>query len=161
MFYFMPYFTSYAFFLKVNLIPIRILIDLLNTSRTRGNSTWRKKISKSFFFFCQSQKKINFCSRVVSPFNKKLVCPVDLGCRIHRLLLCGGVKISLNEFPGYDTKQSDGEVPVMPELLGMRSTSLLPSLPVPLLPGVVALDRVLSMGQIGLNCTYAKLNCSK
>ena len=30
-----------------------------------------------------------------------------------------------NECPGYDTKQSDGEVPVMQELWGMRSTGLL------------------------------------
>ena len=54
--------------------------------------------------------------------------------------------------PGYDTKQSDGKVPVMLELWGMQSTTPLPSLPVPLGPGVVAPDRVLSMGQIGLNC---------
>ena len=33
----------------------------------------------------------------------------------------------------------------------MRSTSLLPSLPGPLWPGVIALDRVLRMGQIELN----------
>ena len=50
----------------------------------------------------------------------------------------------LNECPGYDTKQSDGEVPVM------RSTPSLPSLPGPL---------------CGLNrtnlCTYAKLNYLK
>ena len=45
-----------------------------------------------------------------------------------------------NECPGYDTKQSDGEVPVMQELWGMRSTSSLPSLPGPLWPGVVAPD---------------------
>ena len=32
----------------------------------------------------------------------------------------------------YDTQQSDGEVPVMKELWGMRSTSSLPSLPGPL-----------------------------
>ena len=32
----------------------------------------------------------------------------------------------------------------------MQSTSLLPSLPDPLWPGVVAPDRVLSMGQIEL-----------
>ena len=38
------------------------------------------------------------------------------------------------------TKQSDGEVPVMP------------SLPGPPWPGVVAPDRVLSMGQTELNC---------
>ena len=46
-----------------------------------------------------------------------------------------------NECPGYDTKQSDGEVPVMLELWGMRSTPSLPSLPGPLWPGVVAPDK--------------------
>ena len=72
----------------------------------------------------------------------------------------------------------------MPELWRMRSTPSLPSLPGPLWPGVVAPDRVLSMGQIELNCvlmlywivwnitvlsltackqnhTYTKLNCLK
>ena len=44
------------------------------------------------------------------------------------------------------TKQSDGEVPVMLELWGMRSAPLLPSLPDPLCPGVGAPDRALSMG---------------
>ena len=52
---------------------------------------------------------------------------------------------------GYDTKQSDGEVPVMLELSGMRRTPSLLLLPGPLWPGMVALDRVLSMGQIGRN----------
>ena len=52
-----------------------------------------------------------------------------------------------NESPGYDTKQSDGEAPVMLELWGMWST---PSLPGPLWPEVGALDRFLSMGQIEL-----------
>ena len=58
---------------------------------------------------------------------------------------------SPNECPGYDIEQSDGEALVMLELWGMQSTSLLPLLPVPLWPGVVALDRVLSIGQIELN----------
>ena len=68
----------------------------------------------------------------------------------------------------------------MLELWGMRSTSSLPSLPGSIQPGVVAPNRVLSMGQIELNCvlrlkwitwnrtvltfklyTYAKLNCLK
>ena len=85
-----------------------------------------------------------------------------------------------HECPGYDTKQSDDEAPVMLELWGMRSTPLLISLPSPLWPGVVIPDRDLSMGQIELNFvhmlnwivlnrtvltfklrTYAKLNCSK
>ena len=43
-------------------------------------------------------------------------CPVDWGCRIHQLHLCRGVILPPNECPGYDTKQSDGEVPVMLEL---------------------------------------------
>ena len=48
--------------------------------------------------------------------------------------------------PGYGTKQSDGEVPAVPELWGMQSTPTLPSLPGPLSPGVVAPNMVLSMG---------------
>ena len=51
-----------------------------------------------------------------------------------------------NECPGYDTKQSDGEAPVMLALKGIWSTPLLPSLLGPLWPRVVAPDRVLSMG---------------
>ena len=43
--------------------------------------------------------------------------------------------------PGYDTKQSDGEVPVMLELWGMQSTPSLPSLSGPLWLGVVAPDK--------------------
>ena len=101
-------------------------------------------------------------------------CPVGWGCRIHRLLLCRGVRPTPNECPGYDTKQSDGEVPVMLELWGMRSTPSLPLVPGPLWPRVVAPDK----GPIyGLNRTkpcffhytdfffafklriYAKLNC--
>ena len=41
---------------------------------------------------------------------------------------------------------------MMLELWGMWSTSSLPSLPGLLWPRVVAPDRVLSMGQIELNC---------
>ena len=49
---------------------------------------------------------------------------------------------SPKECPGYDIKQSDGEVPVMLELWEMWRTALLPSH----WPGVVAPDRTLSMG---------------
>ena len=48
---------------------------------------------------------------------------------------------SPNECPEYVTEQSDGEIPVMLELWGIRSTSTLLSLPGPLWPGVVALDK--------------------
>ena len=64
-------------------------------------------------------------------------------------------------FFGYDAKKSDGEDPVMLELGRIWSTPLLPSLPGPLWPALVGPDRVLSMGQIELNCNYAKLNCLK
>ena len=68
------------------------------------------------------------------------------GCRIHRLLLCRGVRPPPNKCPGYDTKQSDGEVPAVLELWGMWSTPSWPLLPGPLWPGVVAPDRALPMG---------------
>ena len=52
-----------------------------------------------------------------------------------------------NEFLGYDTKQSNGEALVMLELWGMQNTPSLPSISNPLRPGMVAPDKVLSMGQ--------------
>ena len=51
-------------------------------------------------------------------------------------------------------KKIDGEVPVMLELWGMWNTPLFPSLPGPLWPGVVATDRILSMGQIEQNSVF-------
>ena len=52
----------------------------------------------------------------------------------------------------YDIKQSDYETLVMLEIWEMWSTPVLSSLSCPLWPGVVAPDRVLSMGQLELNC---------
>ena len=108
-----------------------------------------------------------------SIYNKIVDCPISFGCRICRLH-------HPNKCPRYDTKQFDGEVPVMLELLGMWSTLSLPSLPGPLWPRVVAPDKTLFMSQIELNCVlilnwstwnrtvlifrlcaYAKLNCLK
>ena len=48
------------------------------------------------------------------------------------------VEYTPHECPVYDTKQSDGEVPVMLEPWGIRSTSSLPLLPGSLWPGVLA-----------------------
>ena len=73
-------------------------------------------------------------------------CSVGWGSRIHWLLLCKGL------IPGYDTKRSDGKVSLILELWECGVPSSFPSLPGPLWPGVVAPDRVLSMGQIELNC---------
>ena len=72
-----------------------------------------------------------------------------MGCRIYRLILCSVVRPP-NKCPGYDTKQSAGEVPVMLELWGMQSTPLFPFLPGPPWPGVVAPNRAISMDQIEL-----------
>ena len=53
--------------------------------------------------------------------------------------------------PEYDTKQSNGEVPVILELWRMQITPSLPSLPALLCPEVVGPEIVLSMGQIEIN----------
>ena len=60
--------------------------------------------------------------------------------------ICRGVSTHLPISPGCNTKQSDGEVPVMLELWEMRSTPSLPLLPSPLWPGMVAPDRVQFIG---------------
>ena len=112
--------------------------------------------------------------------NIQFSCPFGWSCRIYRLHLCRGVRPPPNECPGYDTKQSDSEVPVILKIWGMQSTHLLPSLPDLLGPGVEAPDRILSMGQIELKYvlmlnwitwnrtvwvfklpSYVKLNCFK
>ena len=56
-----------------------------------------------------------------------------------------------NECPAYDTKQSDGEVPGMLELWGMRCTPSLPLLPGPIGPYLWVKSNSWH--------TYAKLNC--
>ena len=67
-----------------------------------------------------------------------------------------------NVYPGNDTKQSDGEVPVMLELWVMRSTPSLPSIPGPLSLGVLASGKVpIYESNKTKLCTYAKLNCLK
>ena len=92
-------------------------------------------------------KVVDLCEILVGTQSWRIVlCPVSWGCRIHWLHLCGGIRPPPNEYPGYDTKQSDGEVPAVLELWGMRSTPSLPSLLGPLWPGVVAPDRAPSMG---------------
>ena len=48
-----------------------------------------------------------------------LIGPGGWSWRMHRLLLCRGVRPPLYKFPGHDTKQSDGEVLIMLELWGM------------------------------------------
>ena len=67
-----------------------------------------------------------------SPFG----CPVGEGCRIHQLHLNRGVKKNPPQRVScYDTKLCDGEIPVILELWGMRSTPSLQLLPGPLWSG--------------------------
>ena len=80
-----------------------------------------------------------------SPFSAVNACGVNLGCRIHWLHLCRRVSL-LKRVYWYDTKQSEDDASVMLELWGMWSAPLLPSLPGPLWPVVVAPHRVLCMG---------------
>ena len=75
-----------------------------------------------------------------------VTCAVGRSRRIDQLLLCR-VRPLPNECPVYDIKPSDSEAPAL-EILGMWSDHGLPLLPGPFWPGVVAPDRVLSMGQI-------------
>ena len=89
----------------------------------------------------------------ISVFLLFLVCwnnfvhySVGWGCRIHRLNLCRRSRLYPNECPAYDTKQSDCEVPVMPELWGTQSIPSLPLFPGQIRTAVVVLNSVLSMG---------------
>ena len=52
----------------------------------------------------------------------------------------------------YDFKQSDGEIRVMLDLWGKRSTPSLPLAPSLLWPRVITSDRVMSKGKIKLKC---------
>ena len=110
---------------------------------------------------------------------KCLSSPVGWGCRIIRLLLWRGVRHP-NECTRHDKKQYVGDASAMLEFWAMRSTPSLLSLLAPLWTRVVAPDRILSIGQIELNCvtmlnlfvweesvltfklrTYAEMNCLK
>ena len=64
---------------------------------------------------------VNFSIKLWKHSLKNINFPIGCGFRIHRLHLCRVVP-HLNKCPGYDTKQSDGEVPVMLELWEMQST---------------------------------------
>ena len=80
-------------------------------------------------------------SNQLNIFKFKKISPLGWDGRIHLLHLCRWVRPPANECPGYDTKQSDGEVPVMLGPWGIRSSPSLPLLPGPLCPGVVAPDK--------------------
>ena len=94
-------------------------------------------ITVTFMFHCSFSSQVAQC----------------WGCKIHRLHLCNVIRLHPNECPGYNIKQSDGEVLLRlmafyrnlsdNKLWGMRSALSLSSLP--------GLDRVLFMDEIELN----------
>ena len=142
-------------------------------------------VKHSSLFWCSYLLEFSFYGKIsfltllnISCLNKKILllesyfpvktAPVSWGCRIRRLRLCRGVRLPPNKCPGYDTKQSDGEAPVLLELCGMQSAPSLPLLPGPLWARVVAPD----MGPIyksnrtvwhlnWVQMTYGKLNSLK
>ena len=111
-----------------------------------GNTVYtNKKVFKfeySFLYFClanlttpQKRQRIKdgYSLYVIShtgEFNPD-GSPGILSCRVHQLHFCRGYT-SPNKYPEYDTKQSDGEAPVMLKLWGMQSTPSLSLLPGPL-----------------------------
>ena len=110
-----------------------------------------------FYSFPKYVKNVGLWGYLTLPINlamniKEIYCPGGWGCRIHWLHLCRRARTPPNKCPVYDTKQSDGEVPVMLELWGMWITPSLLLLPDPLWPRAVAPDTVLSVGLIELNC---------
>ena len=121
----------------------------MSYGRTSWTTTSYFELELQLHYFDYFQT--NDLGKRMNPF----ICLVDWeGCRIHRLPLCRGVRPPPNECPGYDTKQSDGEVLAVLELWEMRSTPSLLLLPGPLWPGVVAPDK----GPIyGLNRTNSIL----
>ena len=88
--------------------------------------------------------------------NPVYICPVGWSCKIHRLHFCRGVRPPPNKCPGYDTKQSDGKVPVMLGIWGMWRIFSLPLLPGPLWLGTVAPDWAYGLNRT--NCVLT-LNC--
>ena len=94
--------------------------------------------SDAFIHFVSGSRRVNIRLGVL------LLIPKSP--QIHRLRLCRGVKTPPNECSAYDIKQTDGEVLVL-EFWEMQSTPSLSLLPGPLRYGVVASERVLSIGQ--------------
>ena len=74
------------------------------------------------------------CARMTRKFVKRFIFffAQSAGAIEHTDCISAEGQDSPNECPGYDTKQSVGEVPVMLEFWGMRGTPSLPSLPGPL-----------------------------
>ena len=169
--YFCDIFTNKTLWLLLKFLQLSrtrrsILVDLQCESCGRFQLLlWSvvHGISILWRFFGISQRRLPRIESLTQTFMRNLMPKKRINCVYYSLtylnlrfiiyISCHFITfyfLFLNECPGYDTKQSDGEVTAVLELWGMRSTPSLPSLPGPLWPGVVVPDRVLSMGQIEL-----------
>ena len=122
--------------------------QLINSTNFKNSTFTWQRLSNHSQVLWPSRLGLHLCRGVWVPYKE---WPSWLGMLSdHRLYLYRG-KSPPNDCPRYDNKQSDGETPLMLELCGMWSTPSLTSLPGTLWLGVVARDRVPSMGQIELN----------
>ena len=85
-------------------------------------------------------------------FYSQTILAQSAGAAEHTDCISEEEKDSPNKCPRYDTKKSDGKASLIVNLWGIRSTTLLPILFGSLWPRVKAPDRILSRGQIELNC---------
>ena len=127
--------------------PLRVRVDLgVKKTKMRPHtfqSLWHTFLWKAVILLLQGMSTV--------PLLTRKYYPVDWGCRMHLLVLCRGTRHH-QRVSWYDTNQSDGEVPLMLGLWGMRNTPSLPSLPGPLWAGVVATDKDLIYGLNRTNC---------
>ena len=98
-------------------------------------------------FVVHNWSKLWIEMRNVATVSPCKICPVSKGwgCKIHRLLLFRGVIPHPMSAQYMTLNNLMGSAPKMLEFWGIRSTPSLPSFPGLLWPGMVALDRALSM----------------
>ena len=113
----------------------------LTPTPTETNVRYRATLSTSV-----TKKRNVFFFSNLGIITNTLILPSRLGLLNTPTAPLQRGKTPTNECPDYDTKQSDGEAPVMLETWGMRSTHLLPLLRGPPWPGIVAPDWALSIG---------------
>ena len=92
-----------------------------NNKKNKTKKTPTKKTNKKQNR--QTSKQTKNQTKIHWPTLELLSGPVFWDCKINRLHLCRGVRHSpaRNDYPRYNTKQSDDEAPVMLELWGIRS----------------------------------------
>ena len=140
------------------LLQARVDLQIYQSSNPRASPSYglmsypeHSLVGTGSYIFAQMQLVYSTTPAdwAVLSFNLTLPCAInslpESGFLPYRLRLYNTLTASLqrvrpprNECPGYDTKESDSEVPVNLELWGMWSAPSLPFLPGPHWPRVVA-----------------------